>query len=117
MPHTRLDKTAASGSNKVQLWSERFRQFEKSSMTVAQFCQSVGCSIPTFYQWRRKLLVQTPSASSARSSTVRSRPAESFLEVCTVPRLAITIQLRSGIVLSVPIEAIDALPSILERVA
>ena len=41
--------------SKTQLWNKRLRQFENSSLTVAEFCQSIGCSIPTFYQWRNKL--------------------------------------------------------------
>ena len=38
-----------------QAWIERFKRFAQASQTVAQFCQSEGVSVPSFYQWRKKL--------------------------------------------------------------
>ncbi len=102
--------------NKVQLWRDRFKQFEKSSLTAAQFCQSVGCSMAAFYKWRNKLLGQPKSARAAATNASSVSPSP-FLQVSTTSNLAISIQLPSGIVLTVPIEAIDCLPSILQRVA
>ncbi len=31
-------------SNKAQTWKQHFATFERSQLTVAQFCQSIGCS-------------------------------------------------------------------------
>ena len=53
-----------SFDTKVQLWAKRFREFEASSLTVDHFCQSIGCSSPTFYLWRRKLAEASPAKSS-----------------------------------------------------
>lgn len=36
-------------------WQERLQRFERSELTVAQFCQLEGYSVAAFYQWRRKL--------------------------------------------------------------
>jgi hypothetical protein len=94
----------ASESAKLALWTKRLAEYQLSKLPVAQFCHSIGCSIPTFYQWKRKV-----QAKAAKPTA--------FLEVRTEASLAISIQLRSGIVISLPIEAIDSLPSILERVA
>jgi hypothetical protein len=102
--------------NKLQLWRERFRQFEKSSLSVAQFCHSVGCSVGSFYKWRHKLVQPLPSTMASVHATPQTSVA-SFLQVSTQDNLAVSIQLRSGVVLTIPLEAIDVLPSILERVS
>jgi transposase-like protein len=98
---------AQSIESKTQLWNKRLRQFENSSLTIAEFCQSIGCSVPTFYQWRNKLQASKPAL-----------PKPAFLQVQSEPHVAhIQIKLLSGIVISLPIEAIDSLPRILDRVA
>jgi hypothetical protein len=40
---------------KRRLWSDRFRRFDRSDLTVVDFCLAEGVSTPSFYQWRRKL--------------------------------------------------------------
>ena len=46
-------------------WQERLQRFERSELTVAQFCQLEGYSVAAFYQWRRRLdagqACETPS--------------------------------------------------------
>ncbi len=99
MPH--------SSDIKAQLWAKRLREFETSSLSVAQFCQSIGCSIPSFYLWRRKLAGKMPL-----------QPAPSaFLQVQTKSDAAIQLKLPSGVVIVVPLEALDSLPQILDRIA
>ena len=55
------------GSNpaKVEEWTDRLLRFQKSTMTVAQFCDGEGVSVPSFYQWKRKLRDQSPPQSAA----------------------------------------------------
>ncbi len=93
---------AHSDSPKAQLWRRRLQQFENSSMTVAEFCNSVDCSVATFYHWKRSLEGQASGG---------------FLQVQTETPRCIELQLPSGAVLRIPIEAIDTLPRILEHVA
>ena len=68
---------------KTQLWTKRFREFEASSLTVDQYCQSVGCSCATFYLWRRKLA--GASLANSTRSVPTSKPtavkASAFLKV------------------------------------
>jgi hypothetical protein len=92
--------------SKAQLWAKRLREFESSSLNVAQFCQSIGCSEPNFYQWKKKL-----------NATTKVAPKAQFLQVQTEPCSSIEIRLVSGIVITIPAAAIDTLPLILERVA
>ncbi|MFN7892029.1 MAG: IS66 family insertion sequence element accessory protein TnpA [Pirellula sp.] len=98
---------AQSIESKTQPWTKWLRQFENFSLTFAEFCQSIGCSIPTFYHWRNKLQASKPAL-----------PKPAFLQVQSEPRTAqIQIKLTSGVVITLPVEAIDSLPRILDQVA
>lgn len=90
---------------KPELWKKRLAEFEQSGLSVAQYCQSIGCSAVSFYQWRRKL--RQPAGQSA------------FLQVQTEEQLSAAIELRlpGGISIFVPIHAISSLPHILQQVA
>ena len=72
--------------NKIQLWRDRLKQFEKSPLTAAQFCQSIGCSMSSFYKWRNSLAGQSKSARAAvpRVSSISPSP---FLQVSTTANL------------------------------
>lgn len=108
-----------SVDTKAALWTKRFREFEASSITVDQFCQSIGCSSPTFYLWRRKLAGGSP-AKSTRSVTTSKPNASShsaFLQVQTKSDCAIQVKLLSGVIITIPVEALDWLPQILDRIA
>jgi hypothetical protein len=50
-------------SKTAQIWAERIAQCERSNTPVAQFCQSIGCSPTSYYQWKRKLAA-TPQATA-----------------------------------------------------
>jgi hypothetical protein len=71
-------------------WQARLEAFAASDLSVQQFCQSMQCSVPTFYYWKRKLAratdndtvwPQRPPGSTpdqARSSSpTKSPPATS----------------------------------------
>ena len=54
MPRQRREETA-------QRWVSRLAQFENSNLSVAQFCQSIDCSVSSLYLWKRKLAKTTPA--------------------------------------------------------
>lgn len=103
-----------SSNTKAQLWSKRLRDFEASSLSVAQFCQSIGCSCPTFYLWKRKL---TRSIPAKLTPAARASAQPAFLQVQTTSECFLQVKLLSGVVIAVPMEALDSLPLILERIA
>jgi transposase-like protein len=92
-------------STKAQTWKQHFADFERSELTVAQFCQSIGCSTPTFYHWKRKL-----SQAGSQSAFLRVQTFDSTASM-------IEITLPTGVMLRVPLSAIDSLSTILEQVA
>lgn len=55
---------ATSNPKSLQLWSERFDQFNAGRLTVQQFCLTVHCSVATFYYWKNKVEHMRRSASS-----------------------------------------------------
>ena len=65
------------GSNpvKVEEWTGRLLRFQKSDVTVAQFCRDEGVSQPSFYQWKSKLRDQRlpTESSNRRSASSRNR--------------------------------------------
>jgi hypothetical protein len=48
-------KKRGSDPLKVQQWTSRLARFKTSRLSVARFCQDEGVSIPSFYQWKKKL--------------------------------------------------------------
>lgn len=57
-----------SRSETAKLWQERLRRFDRSQLTVVQFCRNEGVSQPSFYQWKKKLR-QPPSDAKPKRST------------------------------------------------
>lgn len=86
-------------------WVERLRRYQASGLTVAQFCVEEGVSVPSFYQWRRKLRDATAAEPRAKEpgafqplhvTLAASHPA------------AVVVRLPSGVVLEVADGAVDA---------
>jgi len=63
--------TRGSRPAKIEQWSERFERFERSGLTVVQFCRQEGVSQPSFYQWRKKL---TRPARRGQQAVTKGRP-------------------------------------------
>jgi hypothetical protein len=66
-------------TTKVQQWTDRFERFQHARGTLAQFCRDEGVSLPSFYQWRKRIYgnpasraVQQPLINSERSAGQRS---------------------------------------------
>jgi hypothetical protein len=39
----------------AQILAERIAQRKRSTVPIAQFCQAIGCSPISYYQWKLKL--------------------------------------------------------------
>ena len=89
----------------AQIWAERIAQRERSNAPVAQFCQSIGCSPTSYYQWKRKL-----AAASQATGFLRVQTSDSTKD-------SIEIKLPSGVSILVPVSAVETISAILEQVA
>ena len=94
-----------SDGEKVKLWRERFRRHAQSAGTVEEFCRGEGVSIPTFYQWRKKL------ARSPRRREPGRPPAFRPVLVTPDPQAgapaALSVRLPGGVQLEVPRENLE----------
>ncbi len=43
-------------SSRAEFWQDVLKQFVDSKLSVIDFCSQKGLSVPSFYQWKRKLL-------------------------------------------------------------
>ena len=112
---------------KVRLWQARFKQHRDSQLTIAQFCNFIGCSVATFYYWRQRLdsfsSNQVAPSIAPQSKKAQSTPSQSsFLPVVvagrTVERVSVT--LSNGTLIRIPCAAIEAIHAVLnyaQRVA
>jgi hypothetical protein len=92
-------------SKTAKIWAERIAQCERSNAPVAQFCQSIGCSPTSFYQWKRKL--SEPPEPSAFLRVQTSEAAKETIE----------IKLPSGVSILIPVSAVESIYAILKQVA
>ena len=64
---------------RIQLWLDRLNRHAASQMTVAEFCQLDEVSLPSFYQWKRRLSPRVETKSKRRKlrrpRQSRSKPA------------------------------------------
>ena len=62
----------------AKIWAERIAQCERSNAPVAQFCQSIGCSPISYYQWKRKLAAKPQTSVFLRVQN--SEPTKDSIE-------------------------------------
>jgi hypothetical protein len=79
---------------KVSEWRARFERFSKAGKSVTQFCRFEGVSVPSFYQWRKKL-AGPPAASGAGRAA--------FAAVRLVGAASVAVSLPGGTRLEIPL--------------
>lgn len=53
--------TQSISVSRREAWGDRMRRYGRCQLTVAQFCRDEGVSVPSFYQWKRKLAESSES--------------------------------------------------------
>lgn len=82
-----------SSAAKVQEWTERLERFHGSGLTAAQFCQAEEVSVPSFYQWKRKLTAPANPVQEAN----RGASAFTAIELRQASPAMTTIRLPGGV--------------------
>ncbi len=98
---------------KLSVWRRRLKRFERSSSTVAQFCQSEGVSSPSFYQWRKKVAAADADEEAGQSS----RTSGAFTPVTLVPSATLVAELPGGTRLKMPMDDAVALRVAITEIA
>jgi hypothetical protein len=70
---------------RIQLWLDRLNRQAASQLTVAEFCAREGVSLPSFYQWKRRLSPRVESAS-VRHKSRQPQPSPGNPAVAKQPR-------------------------------
>ena len=69
-----------SGQEETEFWKLVVESYQKSGMTVQQFCQQEGLSASSFYNWRKKL-----STDNDDSNIEESSGRSAFMEIGEIP--------------------------------
>lgn len=75
-------------------WRVWLETAERSDLTVAQFCHSIGVSVNTYYRWRQRLKDEPAAPATTEVG---------FVEV-SMPVAEVEIELPCGAVVRVPNE-------------
>jgi hypothetical protein len=104
-----------------ELWRQRLREYERSNLTIADFCDRAGVSTAAFYQWRRKLADATSPEGAGKNEGCAKAPSAAaslnFLPVEIMgPRNGdlVEVQLPCGIRVLVPSRDQKSLRTVLE---
>ena len=67
-------------------WLTAIKEFDKSSLSLVEFCRDRGLAVSTFHSWRRRLrsdgiFSQRASQKNSKTSQESSRQTHSFLPV------------------------------------
>jgi hypothetical protein len=56
----------AARARKRSEWLDRLRRFRRANLSVSEFCRREKVSVPSYYEWRRKLVGATSEAGARR---------------------------------------------------
>ena len=94
---------------KRSLWRQRLSRYARSNQTVAAFCASEGVSVPTFYQWKRKLAAVDAERDDRAQRASPAWDAPTFVPVRIEGSAVVEIELPNGARVRVPSGDVGAL--------
>lgn len=84
-----------------QAWAERLERFKLADQTVAQFCADEGISVPSFYQWRRKL---NPTPQARQKTAAKFLPIQLPTLPACEPEAVLSVELPGGVSVSLEVQ-------------
>jgi len=92
------------------VWRERLTRFDKSNLTVRQFCRQEGISDAAFYRWRKRLRSKVQRTKPGeRSGDQLPAAVETFLPVSVSPAVFAEVEFPNGVRVRVPAANAEAL--------
>jgi hypothetical protein len=82
--------------NLERRWRDLIARWERSDLTVRDFCSDHRISEPSFYAWRREL------ATRDREPRPATPPVPTFVPVRVAPPVGVEVVLPTGVVVRVP---------------
>lgn len=108
-------------SAKMTAWRGRIRRFEKSAMTVPQFCEAEGVSRSAFYIWRKKVQEQSRSDLDEHRAESWSRDPQPVSArfasvVISAAHPPVAVRLPGDVCIEVPADNLAALQAVVAEV-
>ena len=92
------------------VWRGRLARFDKSNLTVRQFCHQEGVSNPSFYKWRTRLMKGSQGAKTVSESSGKQAEAMKPFVPVSVPNSAFAeVEFSNGVRIRVPATNAEAL--------
>jgi transposase-like protein len=91
-------------------WLDRLRRFSRSNSSVTEFCRREKVSVPSYYQWRRKLADATSGADARR------QPA-TFIPVHVASSADLQVTFPNGARLTLPAHTRQHVQVFIESIA
>ena len=92
------------------VWRNRLTRFDKSNLTVKQFCHQEGVSNPSFYKWRTRLMKGTQGAKAAgKPSSKQADFMKPFVPVSVSGSSLAEVEFPNGVRIRVPATNAEAL--------
>ncbi len=85
------------------LWSERLARFQATDVTVLEFCRREAISVPSFYNWKKRLN-QTSTSKRRRRRTAASNAKFVPVVVNTAAVTTTKLNLPGGASIDLPSE-------------
>ena len=90
---------------KERLWREQVTSWQRSGLSIRQYCQQHQLNEPNFYAWRRELARRDEVGGISSKSVQRPKPLSVMwmpltVDPSTVP--VVEVQLPTGAILRVP---------------
>ena len=82
---------------KLAEWRARLERFQQAGISVTRFCRGERVSVPSFYQWRKKL------ADGSTRQNGRTRAVETFAAVRLVGTVSVAAWLPGGTRIEIPL--------------
>jgi hypothetical protein len=91
-------------------WLARLRRFNRSKLSVIQFCRREEVSVPSYYQWRRKL------ADAISELDAGEQPA-TFIPVQVASSAEVQVSFPNGARLTLPAQDHELVRMSIESIA
>ena len=99
-----MDKSARIANREA--WIQRLDRFSLSDKTVVQFCQDERVSVPSFYQWRKRLQpkLNTSEETATVHASAKFLPVELPSASINQPITVVSLDLPGGIGLRIEVK-------------
>jgi len=104
-------------SKKLALWSERFKRFRESGLSITRFCANESVSVSSFSYWTKRLEAK---AHVAMRDQVAVDESKRLLSDATLRERALetkpsfSIRIHDSIQISVPVDCLEAIRCVMQ---